>query len=119
MKNNNAKQKDFSSIIDDYGKAMREYYDGIVKHNEPILKAIKAKKGNEWFAELECVMIESEVGSAFKIVDEPSGRKQESSDLIKYEWVEQYSVGYSNDIWEGTITVKIDDKKYLEMPFSM
>lgn len=119
MGNNQTEQEDFNRIMDDYGKSMKEYHDGIVKHNEPILKAIKAEKGNEWFAELECLMEESEVGGAFKIVDEPSGEKQESSELIVDEWVDQYSVGDSGDSWEGTITVKIENKRYLEMPFSM
>jgi len=119
MENNNAKQEDFNIIMNDCGKAMREYYDGIAKHNEPILKAIKDEKGNDWYKELESLMEDSEVGGAFKIVEEPSGELQESSELIINEWVDQYSVGDSGDCWEGTITVKIGDKKYLEMPFSM
>ena len=119
MENNQMKQEDFNRIMDDYGKSMKDYHDGIAKHNEPILKAIKAEKGNEWFSELEMLMEESEVCGAFKIVEEPNGEKQESSELIGDEWVDQYSVGDSGDSWEGTITVKIGDKRYLEMPFSM
>jgi hypothetical protein len=112
-------QQEFNRVMDDYGKAMKEYHDEIERNNAPILKAVKEEKGDEWFEELENLMEESEVGGAFKIVAKPNGEKQSSGDLIKWEWVDQYSVGDSGDSWEGTITVKISNGKYLEMPFSM
>ena len=112
-------QQEFNRAMDDYGKAMKEYHQGIERNNTPILNAIKAEKGNEWFAELKELMNESEVGGAFKIVDKPSGDEQEVSGLIECEWIDQYSVGDSGDSWEGTVTVKISEGKYLEMPFSM
>ena len=119
MENLTKEQEDFNRVMDDYGKAMKEYHEGIERNNAPILKAIKEEKGDEWFEELENLMEESEVGGAFKIVSKPSGDKQSSGKLIKWEWVDQCSVGDSGDSWEGTITVKISNGKYLVMPFSM
>lgn len=112
-------QQEFNRVMDDYGKAMKEYHDEIERNNTPILNAIKEEKGQEFYDDLCEYMEESEVCGAFKIVTKPRGEKQEEGGIIKFAWVDQISVGDSGDSWEGTVTVKIAKDKYLEMPFSM
>jgi len=65
-------------------------------------------------------MEETEVGDAFKIVRKPRGESQkENYGQIKQLWVSQQAVGDSGDSWEGTVSVKIKEGRWLEMPFSM
>jgi hypothetical protein len=114
-----SEQGNFNRVMDDYGKEMTKYHEEIERNNTPILNAIKEENGQEFYDDLEAYMQESEVCGAFKIVTEPRGEKQEEGGIIEFVWVDQRSVGDSGDSWEGTITVKISEVKYLEMPFSM
>src|ERR1035437_7486963 len=114
-----SEQGNFNRVMDDYGKEMTKYHEEIERNNTPILNAIKEENGQEFYDDLEAYMQESEVCGAFKIVTEPRGEKQEEGGIIEFVWVDQRSVGDSGDSWERTITVKISEVKYLEMPFSM
>jgi len=113
------KQDDFNRMMDEYTKGMEEYYKRIDVHNAPILEIIKQEKGEDWYAELCELIEESQIHGEFEIVKKPYGNKQEASELIEWEWVDQRSVGDSGDSFEGFVTVKINDDKYLKMPFSM
>ena len=112
-------QEEFNSVMADYVKVMREYYEDIERKNTPILNAIKEEKGQEYYDDLCEYMEESEVCGEFKIVAKPRGTKQYEGGLIEFSWVVQHSVGDSGDSFEGTVTVQISEGKYLEMPFSM
>lgn len=113
------KQDDFNRMMDEYTKGMKEYYKKIEEHNTPILELIKQEKGEDWYGELCDLIKESQIHGEFEIVKNPFGNKQQSSELIKWEWVDQGSVGDSGDSFEGFVTVKINKGKYLKMPFSM
>ena len=113
------KQEDFNRMMDEYTKGMEEYHKRIEAHNTPILEWIIKEKGEDWYAELAQLIEESRIHGEFEIVKKPFGNKQEASELIEWEWVDQRSLGDSGDSFEGFVTVKISDDRFLRMPFSM
>lgn len=113
-------QDELNKIMSSYDNFMKEYHNNCNKKNNRILKAIKNLNGEKFYKNLLKCMKETEVGDAFKIVRKPRGEVQEESyGQIKKIWVDQRAVGDSGDSWEGTVSVKIKEGRWLEMPFSM
>ena len=106
---------------------MNEHYAEIEKEEErnifltdEILKPLREEKSEEWFKELTSYAEESGTHYPFEIVTKPLGKWQEEEEypLLNGVWVEQSSSYGCEDCYYGTVTVKIDDNRYLEMPFN-
>jgi len=113
-------QDEFNEVMSSYDNFMKKHHDNCNRINNRILRAIKNIKGEKFYKDLLRCMEENEVGDGFNIVKKPRGEAQkEKYGRIKEIWVSQQAVGDSGDSWEGTVSVKIKDDKWLEMPFSM
>ena len=106
-------------------EAMADYFDSMTQekmlaqyHNEQVLNTIKQAKGAAYYNDLTKFMNECEHdNSKIQITEEPNGDYQnESWGLITGSWVDQRA-GAAGDDYYGTVTVKLSDKKYLEIPF--
>lgn len=114
-------EKDFEySIMDEYYNEMRIEDVKNEAITNKIMNALEKIKSKEWMEDLKLCAIESETHNPFKIVKKPKGNYQKENELENLEgvWVDQ-SGGYPiEDSFYGTITVKIGERRYLEMPFS-
>lgn len=109
----------YSEIMAEALEEEHQYMMEIKRHNDRILKAIKAVKGEHFTDDLIGFARECEADGKFRIVKKPSGDKQkENFGLIINAWVDQYSVGDSGDSFCGTVSVKLKKGKWLEMPFA-
>jgi len=106
---------------------MHEYYEEQYRLDEKnkrisdrVLKVLKRLKGDEWYSNLIEYAKEAEAHNPYLIVRKPLGQWQEESDyeLLGGVWVDQSSSYPCEDCFFGTVTVKIDDRRWLEMPFS-
>lgn len=111
---NSQEEKDFDcEIMFEIDKAMQKVTDDI-------LTEVKSEKGEKWLEELLEYAKECETHNPFKIVNTPKGEYQEENyELLQGAWVEQSSSYGCEDCYYGTVSVKIAEGRYLEMPFSM
>jgi predicted KAP-like P-loop ATPase len=114
-------EKDFEySIMSEYFEEERKEAERTQIITNRILNALKNIKPCQWFEDLNDYAKESETHNPFKIVKKPKGNWQEEGDYesLGGVWVEQMGGYPIEDSFYGTVTVKIDEKRYLEMPFS-
>lgn len=114
-------EKDFEySILDDYYNELDQEREANKAITNEILNPLKSEKSEEWFKDLMDYAKEAETHNPFKIVEKPKGQWQEEGcyESLGGVWVEQSSPYPCEDCYYGTVTVKIDEKRYLEMPFS-
>jgi hypothetical protein len=114
-------EKDFEySIMDECYEEERKFNEKNKQKSDRILKVLRKIKGEEWYSELIDYSKEAETHNPFNIVRKPKGQYQEESDyeLLGGVWVEQSTSYPCEDCYYGTVTVKIDEKRWLEMPFS-
>jgi hypothetical protein len=74
------------------------------------------------FDEIEHVIEDSDHTYDFKIVDEPKGEFQQEDEypVLGGIWVDQTTNGgYTGDDFAGTVSIKIDNRNYLEFAYSM
>lgn len=136
--NKNAVNSSFSSEDDFYPFAskedrdfefsiMAEYFEEEtikdekrLKTTNRILNALQRMKPCQWFEDLNDYAKESQVHNPFKIVKKPVGTYQKEDDFksLGGVWVDQNGGYPIEDSFYGTVTVKIDDRRYLEMPYS-
>jgi hypothetical protein len=113
-------QEEMHKVMDEYIHAEMEMEAEISKKNERILKAVRNQKGEDYYKCLLDFINDSEVNGAMQIVRKPKGEFQrESYGVIKNAWVEQYSVGDTGDSFEGFVSVKLKQGRWLQMPFRM
>lgn len=110
-----------------YFEIMDEHYEDIAaqqkeyqQKTDDILNEIKSLKSTEWMEELLQYAKDSEIHNPFEIVTKPKGQWQEESEYptLGGVWVDQSSSYGCEDCYYGTVTVKVDENKYLEMPFA-
>lgn len=109
----------------DTNEVINEYYQELIridKLNEikttRILKVLENIKSKEWYLDLMEYSKESGVNHPFDIVRKTRGTYQEEEEYsFGGVWIEQSSSYPCEDCYYGTIYIKIDDKRYLEMPF--
>jgi hypothetical protein len=108
-------------FLQQYYKDVREYDRETERVNNRILKAVENVIGKGFLRDLKNLIDESECSNRFSLVDTPKGDYQEESyhGCITGIWVVQHSQGMEGDSFYGTVTVKLKDCKYLEMPFSV
>jgi len=114
-------EKDFEySIMDEYYAEETKFHENNKRISDRILKILKAVKSEEWYSELMEYSKEAETHNPFAIVRKPKGQYQgeDEYELLGGVWVEQSSSYPCEDCYYGTVTVKIDEKRYLEMPFA-
>ena len=113
-------EKDFEySIMDECYAEERKFDENNTRISNRIFKAVKSIKGEKWYSELIEYAEEAETQNPFRIVKKPTGKWQEEEyELLGGVWVEQFGGYPIEDSFYGTVTVKIDDRRYLEMPFS-
>ena len=113
-------EKDFEfSIMDEYYSEQIKFDENNSRITNRILKTLKLIKGEQWYSELMEYAKEAETHNPFTIVRNPIGDWQdEEYDLLGGVWVNQSNSYPCEDCYYGTVTVKIDEKRYLEMPFS-
>lgn len=105
---------------------MNEYYQELIRidnlneiKTNRILKVLKKIKSDKWYNDLIEYSKESGVNHPFNIVRETIGRYQEDDEYsFGGVWVNQSSSYPCEDCYYGTLYIKIDDKRYLEMPFN-
>lgn len=113
-------EKDFmdSMMEESYAEEIR-FEENNKRISDRILAVLKKIKGEEWYSELMEYSEEAETHNPFNIVRKPQGQWQEEDyELLGGVWVDQMSSYPIEDSYYGTVTVKIDEKRYLEMPFS-
>jgi hypothetical protein len=110
------------AFLNQYYKDAQEYDRETQRRNSRILKAIESQIGKGFTSDLKNLIEECECSSSRLVfVDKPKGDYQEESyhGCITGIWVVQHSQGMEGDSFYGTVTVKLKDCKYLEMPFSV
>lgn len=114
------KEKDnafMSETMGDFYAEEEAFYNEQKRTSERILKALESIKGSEWVEQLNKYAKDSECHHPFKVVKKPKGDLQECDyELFGDEWIDQHT-GYECDDYYGTVTIRIDEKRYLEMPF--
>jgi hypothetical protein len=114
-------ERDFEwSIMSEYFEEERIEEEKRLKTTTRILNALQRIKPCQWFKDLNDYAKEAEVHNPFRIVKKPIGNYQEEteSESLGGVWVDQHGGYPIEDSFYGTVTVKIDDRRYLEMPFS-
>lgn len=113
-------EKEFEySILDEYYNELDQEREANKKVTDRILKALRNIKSEGWYNELIEYAKECEAHDPFNIVRDPKGEWQEEGyEYLGGAWVEQSYSYPCEDCYYGTVTVKIDEKRYLEMPFS-
>ena len=108
------------SIMSEYFEEEKKEEEKRYKKTTRILNALQRIKPCQWFEDLNDYAKEAETHNPFKIVKKPKGNWQEETEFESLEgvWVEQHGGYPIEDSFYGTVTVKIDDRRYLEMPFS-
>ncbi len=114
------KEKDNAFMNDMLAECYAEetaYYNEQKRITDRILKAIESIKGKDWVEQLQAYAKNCECHFPFAIVRKPKGQPQIcDEDIFGTEWVDQYT-GYECDDYYGTLTIQIDEKRYLEMPY--
>jgi hypothetical protein len=107
-------------IMNECHQAEMHYAENCLRITNRILTVLKRVKGDQWYSELIEYSNEAEAHNPFIIVRSPVGQWQEESEyeLLGGVWVDQSSSYPCEDCYYGTVTVKIDDKRWLEMPFN-
>ena len=106
-----------------------EIYDDIKKkedeldrYNNKLLNLIYKYKGDKFEKSLKELIkdVSSDWGSeSMSIVRKTEGQRQdENFGEIKEIWVNQWSCGDSGDSFAGSVYVKLDDKRFLEIPYA-
>lgn len=110
---------------DFYFGIMDEHYQEEVKmqqlyksQSDRIMDVLAKIKSSEWMQELKDYCIEAGAYNPFKIVRKPKGHYQEELEFPEFGgvWVDQYT-GHEPDDYYGTIAIKIDEKRWLELPY--
>ena len=89
--------------------------------NSRLFAILRTVKGAKWMKGLEELLWHCEVCGAMSITRaRPQDKHWQKAafDPIKEMWVEQWSRGMDGDSFEGTIWVKIDNKRWLQLSFS-
>ena len=113
-------EKDFEfSIMAEYYEEERIEEEKRLKTTNRILNALKKIMPIEWITDLKDYAKEAGVHNPFKIVKKPKGKYQTENEFknLKGVWAEQQGGYPIEDSFYGTVTVKIDDRRYLQMPF--
>lgn len=113
--------EEYMKIMDDYHRVMNDHYKQASRHNTRILKAVGSVKGNAFRRNLIEAIKDSEAnGEKMQLVKKPKGNfvKAKYGRQIPGYWCDQWNVGYECDCFEGTVTFKLKDEMYLEVPFS-
>jgi hypothetical protein len=124
---------DIDKVEEHYVREQKMYHDcysGLYKHelecnmaNNRVLKALKKVKGRTFVKRfLEVVEASEGIKGVLFFSKEPIGKKQAENEygkLIRFIWVRQFSVGYSGDSYEGTVSVQIKENKFLCFNYSM
>jgi hypothetical protein len=115
-----ASKEDQFSIMAEYIEKERIEEEKQFKTTARILNALQRIKPCQWFDDLNDYAKEAEVHNPFRIVKKPIGNYQEETEFesLGGVWVDQHGGYPVEDSFYGTVTVKIDDRRYLEMPFS-
>lgn len=114
-------EKDFEfSIMSEYFEEERIEEEKRFKQTSRILNALQRIKPCQWFEDLTDYAKEAETHNPFRIVKKPKGNWQKETEFesLGGVWVDQYGGYPIEDSFYGTVTVKIDDRRYLEMPYS-
>ena len=108
------------SIMAEYFEEERIEEEKRFKTTTRILNALQRIKPCQWFEDLNDYAKEAEVHNPFSIVKKPIGNYQEETEFesLGGVWVVQRGGYPIEDSFYGTVTVKIDDRRYLEMPYS-
>lgn len=103
-------------------EAYFEFQKEIEQENQKILGQLEQELPKEFFDSIQKVIEETTeyfVPTPMKIVKEPRGEEQsEDTGTIKTIWVDQRSVGDSGDSYEGFVYVKLEENRFLQIPFS-
>ena len=114
-------EKDFEySIMDECYAEEIKFDENNKRISDRILKVLKSVKSEEWYSELMEYSKEAETHNPFRIVKKPKGnwQKEREFESLGGVWVDQHGGYPIEDLFYGTVTVKIDDRRYLEMPYS-
>ena len=113
-------QEEQFSIMAEYFEEERIEEEKRFKTTTRILNALQRIKPCQWFEDLNDYAKEAEVHNPFRIVKKPIGNYQEETEFesLGGVWVDQHGGYPIEDSFYGTVTVKIDDRRYLEMPYS-
>lgn len=114
-------EKDFYfEIMNEGHQAEVELHNRNKETTARIFKVLQARKESAWVSELFAYSEEAETHNPFAIVRKPKGQWQEERDfpLLGGVWVDQSTSYPCEDCYYGTVTVRIDDKRWLEMPFN-
>jgi len=101
--------------------SLDKFHNECDRINFRIMKAITNQLGNAFVKNLCIISTDCEVSNdAWWFSKTPIGSYQkEGYGAIKGYWVSQQSVGDSGDSYSGTICIKLKERLYLIMPFSM
>lgn len=89
--------------------------------NDRLIKVLKKRNGTGWVKGLMLLCSDCDVHGRMEIVRNHPRKEywqEENFGPIKEMWVLQYSVGDSGDSFAGTIWLKIDKKRFLQLMFS-
>lgn len=109
-----------SEIMNECHQEEMRYDENCRRITKRLLNVLKRVKGDQWHSDLIEYAKEAETHNLFIIVRKPVGQWQAESEYesLGGVWVEQSSSYPCEDCYYGTVTVKIDDNRWLEMPFS-
>jgi hypothetical protein len=102
---------------EEYNKVMNEvmaYEKEIADHNTQLIKEIGAPED-----EIEEILDGANINGKMEVVDTPYGSDEyEEYKFFKAIVVDQCSVGWEGDSFEGNIYAKFDENKWLKIPFT-
>ncbi len=127
MKAEMTEQEFYNEIMHEAMLEEQRYSDNCKRINDRIFRAITNQIGAGFLNDLKTLIEESEIGGAYRIVDEVPNNYHNKKELFQEEsdygcitgiWVYQHSVGDGGDSFAGQIWVKLKNYKYLEMDFA-
>jgi len=125
--NNNMSQEDIDAKqqklaeegMNDYMDYMHEASQARIFHNNEILNTIFKEKGEAFHQDLLAYCVGLENIGKVSIKSEPIGTIQkEDCGQIEHVWITQ-TTGFFGDDFHGTACIKLSEKRYLHVPYSM
>lgn len=101
-------------IDENYRDAYQQHEKEVLNHNIDLLKNLRIEKDVILKLTEDCHIYEK-----MEIVPVPFGDDQDESDqYFKAIYIDQWSVGDSGDSFEGHIYAKIEENKWLKIPYA-